>query len=658
MDSKREPVREVIGTHNRVLEVNLTTREIHKFEVSREDRQLYLGGKGLGLKYLYERLVPGIDPLGPDNVLILMMGVFMGSGAPCSSRFAALTKSPLTGLIASSSCGGPFGLALKTAGYDGLIITGQADTPITLEIDERGAIFHDAEAIWGQDTHTTQAGLGLKRGDQDGALVIGPAGEHQVRYANVMSGSRFLGRAGFGAVMGSKRLKAVIARGQTHKIVPYDPEGFQAAKKKALSYINSNTFTSQVYRQQGTVANLGYCNTGQILPIHNFRDGSDPRAEALTGPVWRERYQSRPHACRTCAILCGHQGTYPDGEKHKIPEYESISLLGPNLEIFDTDVISQWSEHCDALGLDTISAGSTLAYVMEAGERGLITTHLHFGNPEGIAEALDDIAFRRGFGDEMANGTRWLSQKYGGAEFAMHVKGLELPGYDPRGAWGQGLTYAIANRGGCHLPATLFAQEVFFGYLDPHTTRAKAEFVNYLSNLNASVNSLQTCAFTAFAYILEPPLVKYTPMPIIHFCMQYLPNLAIAMLDIRAFTRLYETLTGIRITQKTFLEAGRRINTLERYMNTREGVTRADDTLPARFLTEGRTCDPHGYTVDLDPMLERYYRIAGYTPDGIPTPATLSRLQIPSQPAPRSVRSRSDELDRHAARDSTSVQAI
>lgn len=616
----------LIGPSNRLLNVNLTSGRITTTQISKDTRHLYLGGKGVGLRLLYERLTPGIAPLGPDNLLVLMMGPLLGTGAPCTSRFAALTKSPLTGIIASASCGGPWGMAFKTAGYDGLIITGRADTPVRLVIDDNNAEIRPAHTLWGLDTQATQQALALDR--RDGALVIGPAGEHLVRYANVASGTRFLGRGGFGAVMGSKHLKAIVARGGAYKIIPHDKVGFQAVRQQAVAYINSNVLTSTEYRRQGTVANLARCNQGGILPVRNFQGGSDPRAVALTGPEWQKAYQIKPHACRSCAILCGHQGTYPDGKQHKIPEYETISLLGPNLEIFDRELITGWSEQCDKLGLDTISVGATLSYAMEASEKGLFATPLRFGKPEGIAATLAAIAYRRGFGNELANGTRWLSEKYGGQEFAIQVKGMELPGYDPRGSWGQGLSYATANRGGCHLSATLFAQEVFFGYLKPHTTHAKAEFVLYLNKLNTTINALQTCVFTAFAYLLEPPHIKMTPPSVMGFFMQNFPNLAIAMLDIRTYSRLFETVTGIQMTQRALLKAGQRIHTLERYMNTREGITRADDTLPARFLTQPRTCDPHHHTVDLAPMLARYYKLAGYDAQGTPTPQTLAHLGI------------------------------
>ncbi len=624
-------IEESVGTHNRILDVDLTTRTITEFQVTEADLRFYLGGKGLGLKILYERLRPGCDPLGEENVLIFMLGVMLGSGAPCSSRFAAVTKSPLTGLVASSSCGGPFGMALKTAGYDGLVIRGRADAPVILEIAVTGATIQPAGELWGLETPAVQAQL--KLGKPDGALVIGPAGEHQVLYANIASGERFLGRGGFGAVMGSKRLKAVAVRGGAYKMIAHDAEGFQAVRKQALAFINANDFTSRVYRQQGTAANLGYCNRGGILPVRNFQGGSDPRAEALNGQAWKAAYQTQPHACKSCAILCGHQGTYPDGQKRKIPEYETLSLFGPNLEIFDSAVITEWSERCDALGLDTISAAVTIGYVMEAGEKGLLTTDLRFGTPDGITEMLEAIAYRQGFGDELADGVRRLSEKYGGTEFAIQVKGMELPGYDPRGAWGQGLAYAVSNRGGCHLSATLFAQEVFFGYLDPCVSKSKAKFVVFFNKLNAAVNALQTCVFTEFAYLMEPPLIKHTPLAMMRFFMQNFPEISISLLDIKIYPRFFETITGIKMSSRDFLRAGERINVLERYMNTREGVSRRDDTLPARFLNEGRSCDPQQRPVQLEPMLDYYYHLVGYDREGLPTAETLSRLGILAEPS-------------------------
>ncbi len=617
---------EIIGTSNRILEINLSKKQVTESKITEEDRRLYLGGKGLGLKLLYERLKPGIDPLGEENIIALMMGVLMCTGAPCSGRFAAITKSPLTGIMVSSSCGGPFGMALKTAGYDGLLISGKASQPICMIIDATGVKFENAEQLWGKDTEETQQALGLNK--KDGALVIGPAGENKVLFANVRSGDRFFGRGGIGAVFGAKNLKAVVAHGGTYKIVPKNPSVFQKVQKKAIKQINNNIITGKLYRLYGTASNFMFCQKGNIVPVENFRYGDHELLDNVTGEASQAKYHTKPSTCIPCSILCGHKGTYSHGSVHKIPEYETTAMLGPNLGIFDTDLIQQWNDQCSKLGLDTISTGVTLAYAMEAGEKDLIKTDLKFGSAEKINEAIEDIAYRRNLGNELANGTRWLSEKYGGKEFAIQVKGMELPAYDPRGSWGQGLSFAVANRGPCHLSATTFALEVFLGYLNPYSIRARAKFVHLFEAIYNAVNSLHICLFTSWAFLMEPPIVKYTPVPILGFFMQNLPDLAMKFMDVSLFSQLYESITGIDISPKKLLAAGHRIHTLERYMNTREEISRKDDTLPDRFLTEGRKNDPQQRTVPLEKMLDKYYKLRGYDKNGIPDERTLSKFSI------------------------------
>ncbi len=616
----------IVGTSKRILEVNLSDQTTQIFNITDEDHRLYLGGKGLGLKLIHDRLPAGADPLGSDNLLVFMMGVMMGTGAPCSGRFAALTKSPLTGIMLSSSCGGPFGMALKTAGYDGLIVAGRSQSPVCIRIDATGAQIEDAAQLWGLDTNETQQRL--MPGKKDGVLAIGPAGENKVLFANVASGHRFLGRGGMGAVMGAKNLKAIAAYGGSYKIRPHDPAGFKAVARRAGKQVDANHFTGHAYRDFGTAANVNLCNQGGILPVSNFRGGSHDSAGEVSGESMQKKYNTRPSTCLPCRILCGHKGTYPDGSVRQIPEYETTSLLGPNIGIFDTDQISEWNDICGAMGLDTISTGATLAWAMEAGERNLLKTKLAFGSPAGISDMIRAIAHREGQGDELAQGTRRLSAQYGGADFAIQIKGLDMAGYDPRGAWGQGLSYAVANRGACHLSATTFALEVFMGFLNPYTTRAKAHFVKFFENLFAAVNSLHVCQFTAFAYVLEEPIVKYTPQWMLRLTMQYLPRIAQKLILIPTLTGLYNKVTGLDLSQAEFLRAGERIHILERLMNTREGISRKDDTLPARFLREGRACDPMKRTVPLEVMLDDYYRLRGFDDRGIPREQTLSRLGL------------------------------
>jgi len=622
-------VPELVASGQRVIEIDLTTQTVEEFRVSQRDRRMYLGGKGLGLKYLYERLKPGTDPFSPDNILVFMMGVCMGTGAPSSTRFSGLTKSPLTGVMIHSSCGGPFGMALKTAGYEGLIITGKANAPIQLEIRSDDVAFVNATALWGMDTYETQDALRLSK--NDGALAIGPAGENQVLFANIASGHRYLGRGGMGAVMGSKNLKAIVAHGGIYEIVPSNRHEFNKACKEANQRINDNHYIGTLFRNYGTSSNINLSNEAGILPVNNFQSGSHPQAIEVSGERMSERFDTKQSACWSCTIHCGHKGTYPDGE-HKIPEYESNALLGPNTGTFDPVAISEWNELCGRMGIDTMTAGGTISYVMEASEKGYLKSDLRFGSPDGISETLLDIAYKRGMGAELANGSRWLAEKYGGLDFAIQTKSLELAGYDPRGAWGQGLSYAVSNRGACHLSSTVFALETYFGFLNPATTRAKAKFVRFFEDAQAAVNSIHVCLFSVFAYMLEASIVKLSPLCALAFTMQYLPDLSLKMMDCSTVTHLYSAVTGDKLTQKEFLRIGERVHVLERWMNTREGITREDDTLPGRFLMEGREDDPQKLTVPLNLMLDEYYRLRRYDENGTPQHTLLHDLGIEPQP--------------------------
>lgn len=619
-------MKKIIGTSNRLLEIDLSKQSIKVTQIDTKDREKYLGGKGLGLKLLYDRMKPGIDPLSEDNMIAFMMGVFIGTGAPCTGRWDAVTKSPLTGIMVTSSCGGPFGTALKTAGYDGLLLSGKADKPVYIRIDDKGAAIEDASHLWGKDTDETQEYFNLSR--KDGAMVIGVAGENMVKYANVKSGHRFLGRGGIGAVLGSKNVKAIVAFGGQYKIIPKNEENFKKLKQKANKFINNNHMTGDAYRNYGTASHVNVCNKSGILPVNNFQDGSHEKALQISGEMYRVKHNSKFSSCQSCTILCGHKGNFEGEQILQFPEYETVGLMGSNLGNFDTQYLASWNELCGKYGLDTISTGTTLSYVMEATEKGLMKTDLKFGKQENIAEIIEKIAYRKDIGDEIANGSRWLSEKYGGEEFAMHVKGMEMSAYDPRGAWGQGLSYAVANRGACHLSAPVFSLEGIMHYLNPYTTKYKPKFVDYFEDMFAAVNSLHTCQFTSYAYMLEPFVAKTTPKKILGFMMQNAAELALSLMDVSVYSDLYEAISGIELSQKQMFKAGRRIHILERYMNTLEGISRKDDTLPRRLLKEGRQSDPKNRTVPLNKMLDKYYEIKGYDDNGIPLEKTLLDLGI------------------------------
>jgi len=616
-------MKRLFGMSRKVLEVDLIATSFKIFTVPDADIKMYLGGKGLGLKLIYDRISSGIDPLGEENIIAFMTGALLGTGAPCTSRFSAVTKTPLTGIMASSSCGGPFGERLKTAGWDGILIKGKSKNPVYLVVSADGVEFMDATNLWGKDSMSTQEMLGKK----GGMIVIGQAGENLVRVANIVSGHRYLGRAGMGAVMGSKNLKAILAVGKAYKIVPKENIEFDKLKKRALKYINASPYTGVGYKNYGTASHLKYCNTHGTLSVNNFTKGMHQDAHKISGEEMKAKYNTKQHTCRNCAILCGKKGTF-DGKKRVAPEYETVSLLGANIGIFDPVKIAEWNELCGKYGMDTISVGNIIAWVMEATEKGLVKSDLKFGSSVGVDQIITDMALGKDLGKDMALGVKALSEKYGGKEFAIQVKGLEVSAYDPRGAFGQGLAYAVANRGACHLSAGLFFMENIAGLLNSQTVRAKADFVKFFEDLFNAINSISICLFTSTSFPLEAPLTKYTPNLILHLLMQNCSKIAIQMVDTSLYPKLWSSVTGIKLSSAEFLRAGARIHILERYMNTREGISKKDDTLPKRFLKEGRECDPQKTTVPLHKMLDQYYKVRGFDKNGIPTKKIMQKLNI------------------------------
>ncbi|MCK5222225.1 MAG: aldehyde ferredoxin oxidoreductase C-terminal domain-containing protein, partial [Candidatus Aminicenantes bacterium] len=326
---------------------------------------------------------------------------------------------------------------------------------------------------------------------------------------------------------------------------------------------------------------------------------------------------------------CGHSGEF-NGKRTSVPEYETTSLLGSNLGIFDIDKISEWNDKCGELGIDTISAGGTIAYVMEASEKGLLNSPLRFGNSDHITKTIEDISFSRGFGSEMAKGSRKLSEKYGGKEFCMTVKGLEMSAYHPEGSSGMGLNYAVANRGGCHLSSTIFGLEIDTNFLNPLKTYRKAIYVEMLENIFSGINSLHTCHFTIYPYMLESIRLRYIPKPLVKFFMLLLPSIAKLFIDVTMYSGLFSSVTGIKISAEDFLSSGKRIHVLERYLNTREGISIVDDTLPEKIISggiRGKVQKPY----PLQKMLHQYYKIRKYDENGIPRKSSLKRLGIDTE---------------------------
>ena len=442
-----------------------------------------------------------------------------------------------------------------------------------------------------------------------GKAVIGPAGENKVRFAAIVSQERVAGRTGCGAVMGSKNLKAIVANGKK-KLPLADPERFKKLQKKHTQYLLKHPMTGDVLPRLGT-ANIVHSAAGKnILPVRNFQIGTDERAVELTGEWLASNHLKKQVGCLACPILCGrgihlhneihaaHEGAEGDEKPTKPkttkgPEYESIALIGSNLGCFDLEKVFEWNQLCDDLGMDTVSVGGAIGFATEHTEKGMLSSDLSFESHEGISALLDDIAHRRGLGDDLAEGVKRMADKYGGADFAIHVKGLELPAYDPRGCYGQGLEYATSNRGGCHTQGGIMYLEATGPLsLDPHSIATKPEWAFYQQNLQAAVSSSVFCMFSTYGML--PGLINgLKPLGRVHRTVIWvLLHSAVVLrvffktklpLQMYWFEKFLTHAFGRRISTGEFNQVGERVFNLERLYNLREGLTAADDSLPPRM---------------------------------------------------------------------------
>lgn len=628
------------GYMGKILDIDLSSGKIGEYKIDDEIKRLYVGGKGIAARILYDTTEKNIDPLSPENVLIAMTGPMTGTGGPSTSRFDVTTKSPISETILSSNCGGNFGIYLKKAGYDGVVIRGKSENPVYLDIDEDKVEIKEAPELWGLDTEETQANFK----DKCGTLVIGPAGENKVLYACIISGERALGRGGAGAVMGSKNLKAIVARGKK-KVPVSDVEQFKKAAKRWSKILTSHPMTGESLPRFGTSIFVNICNERNILPTSNYQKGHFDYADEIGGEAIAEKYLVKNEGCVSCPIKCARVVEF-EGKRIKGPEFETVGLLGSNLSNRDLGKIIEWNRICDLMGMDTISVGSTLGFVMELGEKRLIKTDLKFGKTDNVAEVLYDIAYRRGFGNEMADGVRRLSRKYGGEDFAIHAKGLEFPSYDPRGSVGHGLGYATSNRGGCHINGGYMVYLEAIGPIttDPFSTKSKPELVIMQQDLLESVSAMGTCLFTSFA-LFPPAIINTGPYSLARkITASILNNSGLSLKPILKhrsifkpfvhlgsavpYPQLLSAVTGFKYSLGDFLEAGERVFNTERMFNIREGINGSSDKLPERITKEPIVPDNPRSIVPLERMLPEYYEVRGWDKNGIPKEKTLKRLGI------------------------------
>lgn len=580
----------------KVLRVNLSTGDVSREALNKDWAEKYFGGKGLGVKYLYEELREGIDSLSSTNKLILTTGPFTGTVVPCSGRLTFAAKSPATGTMLDSSIGGRFATQLKFSGYDLLIIEGQAEKPACLMISDDKVEMRDATYLWGKSIFETESQLGEELGRESGILSIGPAGEKLVSIACIGSEYyRQAARGGIGAVMGSKKLKAIVCSGSKDVTVP-DMAGLLKLVKRliwedVLTDANIGIYTD------GTPQIVDMSNTAGVLPTRNFRDGVFEGASKINAEAIR-RLKPRKKACPACALGCGNYIRIGNGAVEG-PEYETLAMVGSNCGVDDIEAIIKFNAECDDVGIDTISAGNIVGFAMEMTERGIKDFGIRFGDIQTYLKMPRLIGCQEGIGEELSRGVKYLAEKYGGGEFAMEVKGLELPGYDPRGSWSMGLAYATANRGGCHMGGFPIASEAF-GDIDPFTIEGKAKLTIDSQHYNAIKFSLVLCDFWAVSW--------------------------------ETMSELISCVWGREVSVAELEKAAERIWNIGRLFNVREGFKAGEDTLPDRIFTDPlKSGTPAGRVLprdQFDAMLREYYQLRGWDSNGIPTPEKLKELDM------------------------------
>ena len=633
------------GYMGKIMEVNLTTQRTREYPWTDKDRELFIGGKILAARILEQNLKGNEQALSDENIIVIATGPLTGTGAPSSSRFDISTLSPQTGILASSNCGGTFGYNMKKAGYDALILRGRCPEHTWLEIHNSKFVFHNADDLWGLKATPCQDKLIEKMEEirgckaEFGKLCIGPAGENLVRYAAVISDERAAGRTGVGSVFGYKNLKAITISGN-HEIPIYDKEKTVEWTRKWFKYLRNHPLTGNQLPRLGTAGLVSSMQMRGILASKNYTYGQYEHFDKVNGETLAEEFNIVNKGCLTCPIKCARTVNV-EGREVKGPELEILGLLGGGILNQDLYSINKWNNELDELGMDTISAASTLGWAMEANEKGIWDNGLKWGEIDGISQLWDDIAHRRGIGDELAEGSKRLSEKYGGKEFAIQSKGLELAAYEPRRAVGQGLGYAVSNRGGCHINGGYLVILEGLGLnTNSLTPKGKADFCMMFQNLMECISGSGQCLFTSYAFF--PGFLITRPNGIItktvNAAIPYLgwairiankcPEIMAIHLPVFHHTRMIKYSTGMKMNFGKYIRCGERGYTLERYVNTKFGISAENDKLPKKLTDVPQDPKNPNTKVPLEVMKQTYYKARGWDKNGIPTDRLLKRLKI------------------------------
>jgi aldehyde:ferredoxin oxidoreductase len=571
---------------NRLLRIDLSARKTTVEPIPDETLRAHLGGKGLGSYLLLKENVPRVDPLSPENRLIFTQGPLADTPFFGSSRYAVFTKSPQTGIYSESYSGGKTTLAMSRTGYDAIIIHGKSEAPVFLEVTDKKVHFHDATALWGKVTYEAEEAILEAVGVRDaGAMVIGPAGEHMVRFAVIESERwRSFGRAGIGAVMGSKKVKGIVFHGKKRRSLA-DPASLKKLAQEFRDRVKDHE-TVHIYKKYGTPMLVSIMNTIGAFPTRYWSKGTLEGWEGLSAESMTEHCRVTSSSCPHCFMACGklsevRQGRH-QGLRIRGPEYETIYAFGGLCMVKSIEEIIYLNDLCDRLGMDTITAGNMAAFAIEASKKNKIKEKFDYGDVDGIAELLTKIAYQKGAGRILSEGVRHAAEVWKMEDQAIHVKGLEPAGFDPRVLKGMGLAYATSDRGACHLRAAFYKSELS-GQIDPNQVKGKAKlFVDYEDKMTL-FDALILCRFYR-------DLITWKDLQnIIQFAC------------------------GGSLSKKELKKLASGITNLARAFNQREGVTQKDDKLPRRFFKEvlkdtAKTMKPQ----DLEIMLKEYYQLRGW----------------------------------------------
>jgi len=603
------------GWHGKLLRINLTTREVTTEDIDPQVCKDYIGGRGVAIRYLYDEVDPQVDPLSPQNKLIFATGPLTATTAPTGNRYMVVTKSPLTGALAHSNSGGDFPTWMKRTGYDLYIFEGKASEPVYVWVNEEQVEIRVAAHVWGKDVHETTDIL-LEETDSGAKVAcIGPAGENGVLMAAIMNDKhRAAARSGVGAVMGSKNLKGVVALGKKNPAF-FDDAGMRAYSLELNKEVGGDIKKGSSLRMFGTAYVPQVTNTLGILPTRNFQTGTFEGVNNIDGVALTEKYLIRHTPCYRCPISCGRL-TAVDDEKYsgkgEGPEYESIAALGSACGVDNLGALTKANYWCNELGMDTIGTGMTIAAAMEMYEKGYIPEEeigqpLRFGDPDAMIAMIQKMAYREGFGNELAQGSYRLAEKYGHPEVAVTTRKQEFPGYDPRGSQGMGLLYATSNKGASHMEGDVAYEEVFGTPVkaDGLSTDGKGELVARFQDAFALIDSGGICVFFAVRYVFSKEFMIW-PVQL---------------------SKLLNLTTGAEYSEEEVMRAAERVYNLERMFVLKAGST--VDTLPPRMLNEPLPDGPaKGRVADLHKMLPEFYEYRGWDEKGVPTPQKLAELGL------------------------------